>query len=67
MKKIFEPLFTTKTKGIGLELAVSQKLVAANEGRIEVESEAGKGTSFHVYLPIYGVAPVVARDKKESK
>jgi PAS domain S-box-containing protein len=67
MKKIFEPLFTTKTKGIGLGLAVSQKLVAANEGRIEVESEAGKGTSFHVYLPIYGVAPVVARDKKESE
>lgn len=63
MKKIFEPLFTTKTKGIGLGLAVSQKLVAANEGRIEVESEAGKGTSFHVYLPIYGVAPVVARDE----
>ena len=67
MNKIFEPLFTTKTKGIGLGLAVSQKLVAANEGRIEVESEAGKGTSFHVYLPIYGVAPVVARDKKESE
>ena len=67
MNKIFEPLFTTQTKGIGLGLAVSQKLVAANEGRIEVESEAGKGTSFHVYLPIYGVAPVVARDKKESE
>ena len=67
MKKIFEPLFTTKVKGIGLGLAVSQKLVVANEGRIEVESEAGKGTSFHVYLPIYGVAPVVARDKKESE
>ncbi len=66
MNKIFEPLFTTKTKGIGLGLAVSQKLVAANEGRIEVESEAGKGTSFHVYLPIYGVT-VVARDKKESE
>ena len=55
MNKIFEPLFTTKTKGIGLGLAVSQKLVAANEGRIEVESEAGKGTSFHVYFPIYQI------------
>jgi signal transduction histidine kinase len=53
MDKIFEPLFTTRAKGIGLGLAVSRKLVAANGGRIEVESEAGKGTSFSVYLPIY--------------
>jgi PAS domain S-box-containing protein len=53
MKKLFEPLFTTKTKGIGLGLAVSQKLIEANGGRIEVESEAGVGSSFSVYLPIY--------------
>jgi PAS domain S-box-containing protein len=53
IKKIFEPLFTTKAKGIGLGLAVSRKLVEANSGRIEVESEAGKGSSFHVFLPIY--------------
>ena len=52
MKKIFEPLFTTKAKGIGLGLAVSRKLVEANGGRIEVESEAGRGSSFHVLLPI---------------
>jgi PAS domain S-box-containing protein len=53
MKKLFEPLFTTKTKGIGLGLAVSKKLTEANGGRIEVESEAGVGATFTVYLPVY--------------
>jgi PAS domain S-box-containing protein len=52
MKKIFEPLFTTKSKGIGLGLAVSQKLIEANGGRIEVESEPGKGSTFTLYLPV---------------
>ena len=50
--KIFEPLFTTKTKGIGLGLAVSRKLAEANGGRIEVESEAGVGSTFTIWLPV---------------
>ena len=52
MKKLFEPLFTTKPKGIGLGLAVSQKLIEANGGRIEVESEVGVGSTFTVWLPV---------------
>ncbi|MBI5954825.1 MAG: PAS domain S-box protein [Chloroflexi bacterium] len=53
MKRLFEPLFTTKTKGIGLGLAVSRKLIEANGGRIEVESKPGQGSIFTVLLPTY--------------
>ncbi len=49
--KLFEPLFTTKTKGIGLGLAVSKRIIEAHGGTIEVKSEVGKGTTFAVKLP----------------
>ena len=52
MEKLFEPLFSTKVTGIGLGLAVSKKLAEANGGRIEVTSEAGKGSTFTLYLPV---------------
>ncbi len=52
MTKLFEPLFSTKIKGIGLGLAVSKKLIEANEGWIEVSSEVGHGSTFTIYLPI---------------
>jgi signal transduction histidine kinase len=52
--KLFEPLFTTKAKGIGLGLAVSRNLLEANGGRIEVESEEGEGSTFTILLPVEG-------------
>ena len=51
IKKMFEPLFTTKQRGIGLGLATSKNLIESNGGQIEVASEEGKGTKFTVYLP----------------
>jgi len=51
MEKVFEPFFTTKQKGSGLGLAVSYSIIRKHEGLITVESEPGRGTTFHIYLP----------------
>ena len=51
-RQVFEPLFTTKRHGTGLGLAIAHKVIRRHAGLIFVESEPGKGTSFHVFLPL---------------
>jgi signal transduction histidine kinase len=51
MEHLFEPFFTTKSNGIGLGLASTQGIVRQHGGDIKVQSAAGKGTEFTVYLP----------------
>ncbi len=52
VSKVFDPFFTTKTSGTGLGLSVVLRIVRTYNGKIEVESEEGKGTVFTVFLPI---------------
>jgi len=68
-ERIFEPFYTTKDvgKGTGLGLATVWHLVTEISGRIEVESVAGQGTVFHVFLPMFAgkepaETPVVAKE-----
>jgi len=51
LARLFEPLFTTKAKGIGLGLAISKHLVESNGGSISVWSEEGKGSTFTMMMP----------------
>ena len=46
------PFFTTKQNGTGLGLSICFQLIKEHNGRIEIESEEGRGTSFTIYLPI---------------
>ena len=52
MPRLFEPLFTTKPRGVGLGLAISRNLVEANGGRLAIESVEGQGTTAAMTLPI---------------
>lgn len=51
LTKIFDPYFTTKTKGTGLGLATVYSIIRNHSGLIRVESHMGEGTEFQIYLP----------------
>ena len=66
LKKIFEPFYTTKPVGVGTGLGLSMvfSTVARHGGVVEVETEPGKGTAFHLYLPLdeFELQPVLRQD-----
>jgi len=59
MRNLWKPLKTTKSKGMGLGLAICKRIVEAHGGSIEVESTLGKGTTFTLKLPIKATSAAV--------
>ena len=50
LEKIFEPFYTTKDKGTGLGLAIVFNIINKHNGKIRIQSEEGKGTTFTIAL-----------------
>jgi signal transduction histidine kinase len=52
LNRIWEPLFTTKRAGTGLGLPITKKLIERQNGRLTIETAEGRGTTFHIFLPL---------------
>jgi two-component system cell cycle sensor histidine kinase/response regulator CckA len=66
LTKIFDPFFTTKKNGHGLGLSVVYSIINRHGGWIDVESDPGKGTVFHVFLPASPIVHSLAENKKSA-
>jgi len=53
-EKVFDPFFTTKPQGSGLGLAIVRKIVDAHDGRLDLRTAEGQGTTIRLTLPIIG-------------
>jgi PAS domain S-box-containing protein len=63
INRIFEPFYTTKKKGSGLGLMIVQRIVRTHNGRIELESHVGRGTTFRIWLPLHERKPRLLEEK----
>lgn len=52
IQRIYDPFFSTKKEGTGLGLTICATILKDHHGRMDVSSELGKGTAFHIYLPV---------------
>lgn len=66
INRIFEPFYTTKKKGSGLGLMIVQRIVRAHNGRIELESHVGRGTTFRIWLPLHERKPRLLEAKTQE-
>jgi signal transduction histidine kinase len=66
INRIFEPFYTTKKKGSGLGLMIVQRIVSAHNGRVEVESNVGRGATFRVWLPLHERKPRLLEEKTQT-
>ena len=57
VSRIFEPFYTTKKRGSGLGLMIVQRIVRDHGGRIDLESQPGRGTTFRIWLPLHEPRP----------
>ena len=60
LPNIFRPFYTTKGDGTGLGLSLARRIVEDHQGRINVASTVGKGTTFAVVLPLQRTTPTIA-------
>jgi two-component system sensor kinase FixL len=65
LPRLFQPFFTTKQNGLGIGLAVAEKIVTAHSGRIRAENHPAGGAVFHLVLPAVNVESITANGNRD--